>query len=179
MSDIKQMRFVIEMNFAAKLLLFSDIRKQSTHIFMWKCGTVRHPLPRGCVVPPRNCCWFMLFVLLFIRFSVIGQVLGGVPDNAHVMGCTCANSPSLTFKTLKTFSTALNFSRQLLYLLRFSELLSHSDDQSQRSVMTQKRTVAIESQSTYKIDKISARRARSLIFRKMSTYLVKIQLFLP
>ena len=43
----------------------------------------------------RNCCWFMLFLLLFIRFYVICQVLGGVPDNARVMGCTCANSPSL------------------------------------------------------------------------------------
>ena len=35
------------------------------------------------------------FVLLFIRFRVICQVLGGIPDNARVMGCTCANSPSL------------------------------------------------------------------------------------
>ena len=25
-----------------------------------------------------------------------GLVLGGVPDNARVMGCTCANSPSKT-----------------------------------------------------------------------------------
>jgi hypothetical protein len=66
----------------------------------------------------RNCCWSMLFVLLFIRFPVICQVLGGVPDNARVMGCTCANSPSLTFKTLKTFktlSTALSFPLPLRY----------------------------------------------------------------
>ena len=57
----------------------------------------------------RNCCWFSsylatlersltrTFLLLFIRFPVICQVLGGVPDNARVMGCTCVNSPSFLF----------------------------------------------------------------------------------
>ena len=58
----------------------------------------------------RNCCWFILFMLLislsatcFAFASGLANilvspttclVLGGVPDNARVMGCTCANSPS-------------------------------------------------------------------------------------
>ena len=37
----------------------------------------------------------MHFFLLFSAGYAIRLVLGGVPDNARVMGCTCANSPSL------------------------------------------------------------------------------------
>ena len=35
------------------------------------------------------------FAFFFSARYAIRLVLGGVPDNARVMGCTCANSPSL------------------------------------------------------------------------------------
>ena len=49
----------------------------------------------------------MLFVLLFIRFSVIGQVLGGVPDNAALWGALALIRRVSPLKLLKLFHLLL------------------------------------------------------------------------
>ena len=41
----------------------------------------------------------MHFFCIFSVGYAIRLVLGGVPDNARVMGCTCANSPRFFFET--------------------------------------------------------------------------------
>ena len=103
-----------------KLLLFSDIYKYITFFilyFSWKLRTIHAqytdntrtihalflPLPRGSSsiwilfeysLPSRHLSSLAVPPASVSRIPTTRLVLGGVPDNARVIGCTCVSSPS-------------------------------------------------------------------------------------